>query len=102
MSVLLLSEDDLRRVLREELARALAVPRGSTEDRRVTAAEAAAAAGLAVSTIRQWVADGKVRAYGEGRAVRYSLAEVLAVRPAPRTSAESAEAWAERTRRGSG
>lgn len=81
MSVLLLSEDDLRRVLREELARALAVPRGSTEDRRVTTAEAAAAAGCAVGTIRTWAADGKLKRYGEGRAVRYSLTEVLAVVP---------------------
>lgn len=80
-------EATVRRVVREELRAALSegARRSGIDDRRVTAAEAAAAAGLASSTVQAWAKAGKIQSFGEGRAVRYSLAEVLAVRPAPKT-----------------
>lgn len=100
MSVLVLTvtEQDLRRILREEIQRVLPSAGRTAEDRRVTAAEAAAAAGLAVGTIRTWASAGRIHAFGEGRAVRYSLAEVLAVRPSPKEGF-SPEARAEEIRR---
>lgn len=94
----MLSEDDLRRILREEL-RALAPP-AALADRRVTTTEAAAAAGVSPATLRHWVEEGKLRQYGEGRNQRYSLSEVLAVRPAPRAERFSPTARAAEILRG--
>jgi hypothetical protein len=95
MSVLVLSEEDLRRILREEF-RALRseLPR-SVEDRRVTFAEAAAAAGVSPATIRAWEAAGKIKRYGEGRSARFSLAEVLAVVPSSRATVVDPETKAD-------
>ncbi len=92
-----LLEDTLRRVVREEIKRALGDrPSASTEDRRVAPAEAAAAAGVSLTTLRHWESEGRLRRYGEGRTVRYSLAEVLAIVPEKRTAALDAEDVAEK------
>lgn len=102
MSVLVLSltEADLRRILREELRSLMSAESSKSDDRRITYAEAAAAAGVSAATIRSWVAAGKLRAYGQGRGVRFSLSEVRAVRPEPATAGASAEDWAEQHLRG--
>jgi hypothetical protein len=74
-------EDAIRRAVREELLKVLADrPIGNT-DRRVTRTEAASNAGVSPATVRAWVKAGKLPEYGKGRGVRYSLSEVLSVRP---------------------
>lgn len=82
MSVVVLSEDDLRRILREEL-RALAIPVAAPADRRVTYSDAASSAGVSVATIRAWRKAGRLHAFGEGRNTRFSLSEVLGVSALP-------------------
>lgn len=85
MAMLVCDMEELRRVLREELRAASPATPGHHEDRRVSPTEAAAAAGVSPATVRAWAAAGRIKRYGEGRrGVRYSLAEVLAVRPAER------------------
>lgn len=94
MSVLVLEEADLRRIFREEIREALSARPSSTDDRRVTYAEAGAAAGVSPATIRTWAAAGLVKRYGEGRGVRFSLSEVLAVAPSETKQSISADEFA--------
>lgn len=74
-------EDTFRRVLREELQRALREAPKAAGDERVCITVAAARSGYGVATIRDWAARGLIKRYGRGRNARYSLAEVLAVGP---------------------
>lgn len=89
-------EDTLRRVVREEVRRAIhetARSAGPSDD-RVTRTKAAAAASVSPATISKWVGEGRLRAYGEGRNTRFSLAEVLAMKPPEMSSAETVTARA--------
>jgi excisionase family DNA binding protein len=75
-------EVTLRRIIREELQ---AIAPGASQD-LLTYAEAAAEFRCGVSTLRKWAREGKVRRYGEGRCVRVSRREMLALLAVPRTA----------------
>lgn len=91
MSVLVLTEDDLRRILREELRSLLGERPPAQDDRRVTRTEAAAAAGVSPATLDAWADAGRLKRYGEGRNIRFSLCAVLAVQPDEKPQAFSPE-----------
>jgi hypothetical protein len=76
-------EETIRRIIREEIQSAVSKfsSRVMDGERRATRTEAAAAAGISPATLKAWVRAGKVREYGKGRGVRYSITEVLAVQP---------------------
>jgi excisionase family DNA binding protein len=66
----------------------------------LTQAEAATLMGVSVSTIRNWLREGKLTRYGTGKVVRIARAELLALKeapsspPDPKAPAEDADAWA--------
>jgi excisionase family DNA binding protein len=75
-------EQMIRRVVREE--------RGAPQERAVeliTIAQAAAAVSLGVTKIRQWLKDGTLKRYGEGRCVRVSRHQLLEVMANPKQKA---------------
>jgi excisionase family DNA binding protein len=63
---LTLTVEQLRALVREELARALARPDSDV----LSTEQAAEVAGLAPKTIREWVATGRLRATKRGRRLR--------------------------------
>lgn len=87
----------IRRIVREEL-QALAPAAGEM----LTIAQAAALAGYGVTKIRDWLKDGTLRRYGEGRGVRVSrrqLLEVMARQQSPASTEADIERMAERALR---
>ncbi len=87
----------IRRIVREEL-QALAPAAGEM----LTIAQAAALAGYGVTKIREWLKDGTLRRYGEGRGVRVSrreLQDVMARQHSPASTEVDIERMAEQALR---
>jgi excisionase family DNA binding protein len=85
--------NEVRKVIREELARGPAVGRA---DDYVSVREAARVASLATDTIRDWIAKGSLGRYRAGRLLRVKRAELdaLLVRPSASGPPETPEAAA--------
>jgi excisionase family DNA binding protein len=83
-------EDALRQVIREEVRAAVreAVvvtgPGSARVEEFVSIAEAAVLARKSPSTIRNWIQQGKLRSYGEGREIALRSEDVRAVAFAPK------------------
>jgi excisionase family DNA binding protein len=88
-----LSEADLRRIIREELERALANQSRVTEEQPVGPAQIAAYLGVSVYTARIKAQTGVIPAFKVGNQWRYYLSEVKA-----QLSASSADPWAASSR----
>ena len=72
MSATIPTADDVRQIVREELARAL----GATGPDLLTTDQAAAEAGVRPKTIRAWVLAGRLRAQRRGRSLRILRADL--------------------------
>lgn len=91
---------ELEVLVRREVERVLNAQRETpTEKALLSQAQAAALIDVSVSTIRNWLRDGKLKRYGSGRVVRVARAELLALRGTSaetdgRAPAVDADAWA--------
>ena len=82
MAALVLTEEEVRALVREEVRRALGE---ATAPDSLTTEQAADAAGVTPKTIRQWIADGRLPASHRGRLRvirRTDLSTLLAGNPA--------------------
>lgn len=76
-------EDDIRRIVREEIRAALADVRGmspsTSEPDLVALGEVRRWVQVSRSTLKRWIADGALPKFGHGRVVRVRLADVRGV-----------------------
>lgn len=73
-------EDMVRALVREELALARATP----PDEYLSTRAAAELAGVAIETVRRWIADKRLKRHGAGRHLRVRRSELEAMLAAPR------------------
>jgi excisionase family DNA binding protein len=84
---------EVRKVVREELARA---PDGGAADDYVSVKSAARIASVATDTIRDWITKGRLGRFSAGRVLRVKRSELdaLLASPAPSSAPSTPEAAA--------
>lgn len=92
MAALVLTEEEVRALVREEIARALGEFAGPGLP--LDTAGAAREASVSPKTIRAWVAEGRLRATRRGRSLRIERADLARAMagddPDPRAAADAA------------